>query len=43
VKFGDSSSDLTGTIDAQMVQASSPGSTPVEVTGTFTAPSCGDY
>ena len=37
-----SGNDLTGTIDAQMVLASSPGSNPVHVTGTFAAPICGD-
>jgi hypothetical protein len=42
VKFGVSGGDLTGTIDAQMVLGSSPGSAPVHVTGTFVAPACGD-
>jgi len=33
---------LRGTLDAQMVLASDPGGAPVQVTGTFSAPACGD-
>jgi hypothetical protein len=42
IKFGGSGTNLTGTINAQMIVATSPGSTPVTVTGTFTAPLCAD-
>lgn len=41
VAFNLSDGNLTGTVDAEMVLATSPGSAPVHVTGTFTAPACG--
>jgi hypothetical protein len=41
IKLADSSGALTGTVDVQMVLASDPGGPTVAVTGTFTAPSCG--
>jgi len=42
IAFKGSGTELTGTINAQMVLASSPGSSTVTVTGTFTAPLCSD-
>ena len=38
----ETSGTLKGTIDAQMVQGSDPGGPTVHVTGTFSAPACGD-